>query len=87
MSDALVPTIATLVARVAGPSRTPAQVTRDTRLADEYWLDSVELLEVFIACERTFAIAFDEQRDFATGSIDTLGALADLVARKQADRR
>lgn len=77
--DAVLDAVREVVARIAGPSRTPAEVTRDTRLANDYWLDSVELLEVVIACETMFDVVFDAERDAAAHAFDTLGSLADLI--------
>ena len=78
--------VAQIVARVAGPSRTPAEITRDTRLADGYWLDSVELLEVVIACETAFDIAFDAEQDAAARVFETLGSLAAVIRARVAGR-
>lgn len=84
IEDAVVlATLADVVARVAGSTRTPSSVGRDTPLAEGYWLDSVELLEVLIACEAAFGITFDERRDFGGDSLDTLGSLVDLVQAKR----
>jgi acyl carrier protein len=74
--------IRTLVEGIAGPSRTPTLAGPETRLSDGYWLDSVELLEVLIACETKFGVVFDERRDFEDGSLDTLGTLTSLVRSK-----
>jgi len=84
MPSALLPAVADLVAQVVGPGRTPERVDRETRLAQDYWLDSIELLEVLMACERAFAVRFDEQRDLSPGTLDTLGSLVDLVAARRA---
>jgi acyl carrier protein len=80
--DPLLDAIRALVERLAGPSRTPAQVGPETRLAEGYWLDSVELLELLIACETAFGIVFEETRDFDGGALDTLGTLTHLVRSK-----
>ena len=54
-----------LVTRVAGPSRAPADSGPATPLSEGgFWLDSVELLEVVVACESEFDITFDATRDF-----------------------
>jgi hypothetical protein len=45
----------------------------------------VELLEVIIACEHTFEIAFDGQEDLEPGRFGTLGSLTDAVRDKMAD--
>jgi acyl carrier protein len=80
--DPLLDAIRALVERVAGPSRTPAHAGPDTRLAEGYWLDSVELLEVLIACETAFGIVFDDTRDLEGRALDTLGTLTNLVRSK-----
>lgn len=77
--DPMLDAVRALVERVAGPSRTPADAGPETRLTDGYWLDSVELLELLIACETEFGIAFHDTRAFEDGALDTLGAFADLV--------
>jgi acyl carrier protein len=85
-ADAILLATKAIVERVAGPARTPADSGPDTRLGDGYWLDSVELLEIVVACEQEFGILFDEARDFEGGSLDTLGSLAALVRTKRAAR-
>jgi acyl carrier protein len=80
--DPVLDAIRALVERVAGPSRTPAHAGPDTRLTEGYWLDSVELLEVLIACETEFGIAFHDTQDFESGALDTLGTFTHLVRSK-----
>jgi acyl carrier protein len=80
--DQLLDAIRSLVERIVGPGRTPANSGRETRLGDGFWLDSVELLEVVIACENEFGIVFDEARDLEGGALETLGTLTDLVRSK-----
>lgn len=80
--DPLFEAVRALVERIAGPSRVPAHGARDARLTEGYWLDSVELLEVLVACEATFGIAFDDTRD--VDALDTLGSLTTLVRSKLA---
>jgi acyl carrier protein len=72
-----------LVERVVGPGRMLSEPGPDTRLNEEYLLDSVELLEVLVACEGEFGIVFEESRDFDDGSLQTLGTLANLIRSKQ----
>jgi acyl carrier protein len=51
---------------VAGPSRTPPDSGPQTPLSGAgLRLDSVELLEVVVACECEFGIMFDATRDLA----------------------
>lgn len=85
---ALVDAIRALVARVAGPSRTPAESGPGTPLSEGgFWLDSVELLEVVVGCEGEFDITFDATTDFTAGAFETLGTLATLVDGKRAATR
>ena len=86
MSDRILEMVSEIVARVAGPHRTPAAVAAATRLAEDYWLGSVELLEVVIACENAFDIVFDAEQDVANHAFETLGSLADTVRRKLEQR-
>ena len=73
-----------LVLRVAGPARTPADAGLDTPLgAGGFWLDSLDLVEVAVACEHEFALAFDGERDLTREALDTARSLAALVAEKR----
>jgi acyl carrier protein len=57
------------------------RVGRETALREGLWLDSIELLEVVIACEEEFDFEFDE-RDLSPDALATAGTLAGLVARR-----
>ena len=82
---ALLEALRTLVTRVAGPGRAPVESGPATPLSEGgFWLDSVELLEVVVACESEFDITFDATRDFVDDAFATLGTLAALVDRKRA---
>jgi acyl carrier protein len=81
--DPLFDRIQSLVQHVAGPSRTPESPGSATPLSDAgFWLDSVELLEVVVACESEFHITFDATTDFTDGAFATLGGLVDLIRSK-----
>jgi acyl carrier protein len=67
--EAVLRDVQVIVHRVAGPSRTPADAGPDTRLADGFWLDSMEMLEVVIACEQHFGIVFEEGRDLTPATL------------------
>jgi len=63
-----------VVARVAGP---------DTPLgAGGSWLDSVDLVEVIVACEEEFAVTFDGESDLTAEALSTVRSLADLILSK-----
>jgi acyl carrier protein len=84
-ADAVVPRLITVLSRVAGPGRSPADAGRETPLVNGgYWLDSVALLEVIVACEGEFGIAFDPEADLRHGALATLGSLAGLIEAKRA---
>jgi acyl carrier protein len=81
-------TLRGLVRRIAGPDRAAAPGGADTPLSDGgFWLDSIELLELVVACEDAFGITFDAARDFDAGALATLGTLAALVEAKRAAAR
>jgi acyl carrier protein len=85
MSDHILARTRAIVERVAGAHRTPPVVTRDTKLADGFWLDSVEMLDVVIACETEFGFVFSEHGDLDVSALDTLGSLVDVIARRVAE--
>jgi acyl carrier protein len=74
-----------LVRRVAGPARTPAGADVDTPLGDGgFWLDSVDLVEVAVACEHEFALVFEGEHDLTREALATARSLAALIAGKRA---
>jgi acyl carrier protein len=74
-----------IVGAVAGSGRTPPDAGPETPLAqDGYWLESVELLEVLVACEETFNFDFDPDMDVTEETLRSVGTLADVIERKQA---
>lgn len=82
--EATIEALWAIVARVVGPGRAPlADMTVDTPLAEGgLWLDSVELLEVIVACETEFDVIFEPGRDLVGDSLDTVGTLAALICAK-----
>ena len=73
-----------VVRSVAGPARTPADAGVDTPLgAGGFWLDSVDLVEVAVACEHEFALAFDGELDLTREALATSRSLAELIAGKR----
>jgi acyl carrier protein len=82
--DAGLDAIRALVERVVGPDRIPPDSGPETPLSGAgFWLDSVELLEVVVACEAEFEITFDATRDLTGAALETLGALTELLRSKQ----
>ena len=74
-----------LASRVAGPERTPQGAGSDTPLMQAgFWLDSVGLLELVVACEAEFQVAFDPERDLTVDALATIGSFAAVVEAKLA---
>ncbi len=81
--DQLLTKIRAVIEQVAGADRTPAGCTADTPLGDGFWLDSVELVEVLVACELEFGIVLDDAASVDEGAFGTLGSLAELIRSRQ----
>lgn len=74
-----------IVARIAGPDRSPASAGPDTPLNGAgFWLDSVHLLEIILACEQAFDVVFDPEIDFTPESLRSVRTLFDLIQTKRA---
>jgi acyl carrier protein len=68
---------------VVGAARVPGDVGADTPLSDGgLWLDSMELLQVILACEGQFGITFKPAEDLVGEGLETLGTLADVIRRR-----
>lgn len=82
--DVLLETIGAIAARVVGSRRAlRAELAADTPLAEGgWWLDSLELLEVIVACEAEFDIIFEPGQDLVGGALETVGTLAALIHGK-----
>jgi acyl carrier protein len=77
--------VLTIVSTVAGPQRTPPNAGAETPLADDgYWLESVELLEVLIACEEAFNLDFDPDVDVTDETLRSVGTLVGVIERRRA---
>ena len=69
-----------IVTQVAGPGRTPAEVGPSTPLAvGGFWLDSMELFEVILACEAAFGPVFGGLDEDAARILHTAGSLATAI--------
>ncbi len=59
-NDRVLQQVRAIVTHIAGPSRVPPNIDPDTPLGEGgFWLDSVDVLEVMIACEQAFGVSFD----------------------------
>jgi acyl carrier protein len=71
-----------IIVSVAGPSRTPPGAGPDTPLwTDGFWLDSIALLQIAVACEAEFG--FDPTSEIPPDAPVTARALAALVESAQ----
>ena len=76
--------VQTVVAQVAGPSRTPPDAGPDTPLGDGgFWLDSVDLVEVVVACESEFEVSFEGETDLTCETLHSGRTLAELIESKR----
>ena len=81
--DQVLDRLQTIVTTIASPHRTPADVGPGTALGHGgFWLDSIALLEVIIACEAEFGITFDSDADLTARSLNNVGSLAELIVTR-----
>ena len=84
MSDSpLLERVQEIVCRTAGTARTPTDAGPDTPLASGgFWRESVELVEVVVACEHAFGVTFEGEIDLTPASLQTVRTLAELIRSK-----
>ena len=69
-----------IVTMIVGSERTPSDPGYETLLVDGgYWLDSVDLLQVIVACEIEFGVTFGPDTDFTPETLRTVGSLAEVI--------
>ena len=79
-ADGILERVQAIVADIAGPDRTPPDAGPDTPLGDTgYWLDSVDVLEIILACEREFGTIFDDGSGLTADTLHTPRSLAALI--------
>jgi acyl carrier protein len=85
MSDPILERVQRVVVRTAGAARTPPDAGPDTPLGEAgFWLDSVDLVEVVVACECEFGVAFEGERDLTAENLSTVRSLATMIRSKGA---
>jgi len=83
--DPILDRVLAIVARVSGPGRTPPDAGPDTPLGDEgFWLDSLDLLEVVVACENEFGTVLDQASGLTAKALESVRNLAQVI-RTQVD--
>jgi acyl carrier protein len=82
---AVIDQLVDIIRRVAGEARMTAEIDDNTALADGgFWLDSVEVLQVILACEDAFEITFVPAEDLNGETLKSLGSLAATIRRRRA---
>ncbi len=82
--DLILERVKTIVARIAGPARTPEHVSGDTALGENgLWLDSLDLFEVILACEEEFGVRLGSDADTVAEALRTVRGLAELIRATQ----
>ena len=80
MEERLEHRVLAILARVAGPHRTPPSPGPDTPLAEGgFWLDSAGLFEAVLACEAEFDVRFDGDTDLAPDQLMTVTTLVETI--------
>jgi acyl carrier protein len=83
MDDSVLARVQRVAARIAGPARTPPDAGPDTPLGEGgFWLDSVDLVEVIVACEEEFGLTFEAEVDFTPEALATVKNLSALICSK-----
>ena len=79
--EGIVARVSELAALLAGRGRAAAAPTVDTKLTNGgFWLDSIALVDLLIACEVDFGLSFDGRR-LEPAELATVGTLARLIER------
>ena len=81
--DPLLSEVHALVSKVAGAERTPAGAGPSTPLGEHgFWLDSMEMFEVLIACDEALG-PFSPPLADTPEALDTLGSLAVAIRARR----
>jgi acyl carrier protein len=81
MTDAqILDRVQAIVDEVARQDRRPERAGPNTPLGESgYWLDSLDMLEVILACEREFGIIFEEGTDLTADTMLSARGLAAVI--------
>jgi acyl carrier protein len=82
-ADRVTADVQAIVRRIAGAHRTPPDASLSTPLAEGgYWLDSIELLEVIMACDGELG-PFSPPLEETPDVLDTVGTLVAAIRTRQ----
>jgi acyl carrier protein len=81
--DPILARLHALATAIAGPARALRERGPEVRLTEGgFWLNSIELLQLIVACEAEFGVVFEVDQDLTAETLRTLGSLADVVRAK-----
>jgi acyl carrier protein len=81
--DPVLERVQTIINEIAGPERTPDDAGPATPLGDSgYWFDSLDMLEVILACEREFGAVFEAGTDLTADTLLSARGLAGLIRKR-----
>lgn len=85
MTQPVLERVLAILSGVAGADRVPPGAGVDTPLGENgYWMDSVDILEVILACEHEFNITLVDAEELTEEALATVGSLAAMIARNLA---
>lgn len=80
-ADGILVRVEAIVTALAGPDRVPDGANADTPLGEHgYWLDSIGVLEVILACEQEFGMVFDTGAALSADTLLSPRRLAAVIA-------
>lgn len=72
--------VVALATAIAGPARAPSAPGPKTPLAEDgFWLDSIALLDLLVACETAFGVELDSTTDIRPDVLRTVGSLSRAI--------
>jgi acyl carrier protein len=82
-ADEILDRVRRIVAEISGAQRTPPGAGAHTPLGEDgFWLDSIDFLEIVVACQEVFGTEFDPESDLTADNLRTVGSLAAMIAAK-----
>ena len=79
-SDSVLARVLAIAAGIAGPNRTPPDAGASTPLWNGgFWLDSLDLIDLMLACDSAFGSVFDGASGLAIADTATAGELAAAI--------
>ncbi len=81
--DSILARVHDLIVRMAGPDRTPDDAGPDTPLGESgYGFDSLDVLEVILACEHEFGVVFETGDELTADTLLSTRRLAEVIGKR-----